>query len=265
MLVFAPGNKNMPIVETSTGATLHYTERNPQASGAPIVAIHGLLGTAERDLGNVMDWLAEEGYRVLGLTLRGYGESGPKPRDFPHDFYHRDAKDTIAFLDALHIDKAHLMGYSDGGETVMAAAGLAPDRVASVIAWGAVGSFGPELRPIFQRTYPGDWITDEVKALHGFTDARAFTGEWVKATQMMLDLGGDVSLSLAPNITCPLLMMLGENDTLNPQFYGEKFAKAAQNGRLEMLPGGHPVHLEQFERFKELIEPFLKAAAQKAV
>jgi valacyclovir hydrolase len=254
----------MPIVETSTGAHLHYTERNPQAEGLPIVAIHGLLGTAEKDLGNVLDWLGDEGYHVYGLTLRGYGESGPKPRDFPHDFYHRDAKDAIAFLDAMGIDKAHLVGYSDGGETVMTAAGLAPHRVASVIAWGAVGSFGPDLRPVFQRTYPGDWITDEDKAMHGFTDARAFTSEWVRATTMMIDLGGDVSLSLAPNIACPVLLMLGEEDTLNPQSYGEKFARAAQNGRLEMIPGGHPVHREQFERFKELVGPFL-AAAQKGI
>ena len=180
----------MPIIETSTGAHLHYTERNPQAGGLPIVAIHGLLGTAEKDLGNVLDWLGDEGYHVYGLTLRGYGESGPKPRDFPHDFYHRDDKDAIAFLDAMGIEKAHLVGYSDGGETVMTAAGLAPHRVASVIAWGAVGSFGPDLRPVFQRTYPGDWITDEDKAMHGFTDARAFTSEWVRATTMMIDLGG---------------------------------------------------------------------------
>jgi len=251
----------MPFADTSTGARLHYTERNPEAGGAPIVAVHGLLGTAELNLGAIMDWLGEQGYRVLGLTLRGYGESTPKPRDFPYDFYHRDAKDLLAFMDALNIDKAHLMGYSDGGETVMAAAGFAPERVASLIAWGAVGSFGPELRPIFQRTAPGTWITEEQKAMHGIPDADAFAWGWVKATTMMIDRGGDVSLSRAHLITAPVLLMLGEKDTLNPQVYGEKFIDATQKGRLEMLPGGHPVHNEQFDRFKELVGPFLKAAS----
>lgn len=56
----------MPFADLSTGARLHYTERNPQASGAPLVAVHGLLGTAETDLGHVLDWLGEQGYRVLG-------------------------------------------------------------------------------------------------------------------------------------------------------------------------------------------------------
>lgn len=250
----------MPFADIATGARLHYTERNPDAPGTPIVAVHGLLGTAETDLPNVLEWLGEEGYRVLGLTLRGYGESTPKPRDFPYDFYHRDAKDVIAFLDALNIDKAHLVGYSDGGETVMVAAGLAPDRVASMVAWGAVGSYGPELRPVFQRTYPGDWITDEDKARHGFTDARAFTAEWVKATTTMVDRGGDVSLSLAPNITAPVLLMLGVNDTLNPQRYGEKWVNAVKNGRLEMLDCGHPIQWEKFDEFKALVGPFLRQA-----
>ena len=77
----------------------------------------------------------------------------------------------------------------------------------------------------------------------------------------IIDLGGDISLSLAPKITCPVLLMLGEKDTLNPQSYGEKFVQALQDGRLEMLPGGHGVHEEQFDRFKALVGPFLRAAS----
>src|SRR5689334_15857593 len=112
----------MPVMDTATGAKLHYVEYNPQAGGAPVIAIHGLMGTAEKHLGHVMRWLAGEGYHVIGLTLRGYGESYPKPRDYPLNFYHRDADDVLAFMDAMKLPKAHLMGYSDGGETVMVAA-----------------------------------------------------------------------------------------------------------------------------------------------
>lgn len=64
--------------------------------------------------------------------------------------------------------------------------------------------------------------------MHGFTDARAFTGEWVRATTMMIDLGGDVSLSLAPQISAPVLLLLGEEDTLNPQSYGKIHAGRAK-------------------------------------
>ena len=70
---------NSGLVELPTGATLHFEEKG---EGEPALVIHGLLGTAREELGWVIDWLAER-YRVFGLTLRGYGQSLPKPRRFP--------------------------------------------------------------------------------------------------------------------------------------------------------------------------------------
>ena len=94
--------------------------------------------------------------------------------------------------------------------------------------------------------YPGDWITDEEKRIHGFCDAARFTGEWVRAMTRMIDAGGDVSLSLAPNITCPLIIMLGEKDKLNPRRnLASDSSKPLPNGRLAMFDCGHAVHDEQ--------------------
>jgi valacyclovir hydrolase len=250
----------MPFAETSTGATLHYEDLNAAAGGIPVIAIHGLLGTARIQLGHVLDWLVTQGYHVIGLTLRGYGESLPKPRDFPPNFYHRDAADVIAFMDALHIEKAHLLGYSDGGETVLVAAGKAPERIASVAAWGAVGSFGPELRPVFQRTYPGTWITEEEKIMHGIPDADAFALAWVRSSVQMLDAGGDVSLSMADRITAPVLIMLGKEDTLNPIHYGQKFIDCTPNGKLAVFDCGHGIHDEQTAAFYKVVGDHLKHA-----
>lgn len=250
----------MPLVELPTGAMLHYENMWTASGQAPVMLIPGLLGTARAQLGPVMDWLHGQGFPVIGLTLRGYGESQPKPRDFPDNFYRRDAGDLLAFMDALSIERVHLIGYSDGGEVALIAAGRAPGRIASCIAIGAVGNFDPDLRPVFQRVYPGDWITDEDKAAHGFSDAARFTGEWARAMTRMVDSGGDVSLSLAPKISCPLLIMLGESDKLNPRQNGERFIAAAPNGRLAMFPGGHAVHDEQRDAFLQLTLRHLRAA-----
>ncbi len=254
---------NMPLVNLPTGATLHYEDMRPGSDQKPVILIHGMLGAARDHLGHVMDWLHKQGLSVIGLTLRGYGESQPKPRDFPDNFYRRDADDLLAFMDALSIERADLIGYSDGGEVCLIAAGLAPKRIASCIAIGAVGNFSPDLRAQFQRMYPGDWITDEEKAAHGIDDAARFTGEWLRAMTRMIDGGGDVSLSLAPNITCPLIIMLGEKDKLNPRRNGERFIAAAPNGRLAMFPGGHAVHDGQREAFYQMTLAHLRAAAGK--
>ncbi len=254
----------MPLIAIGTGATLHYEDSNPDSDQTPVILIHGMLGTARGHLGHVMDWLTRQGFHAIGLTLRGYGESLPKPRDFPDNFYHRDCADLMAFMDTLGIARAHLIGYSDGGEIVLIAAGTAPSRVASCIAIGAIGNFGPELRSVFQRSYPGDWITEAQKAEHGFSDAAKFTGGWVRAMTRMIDAGGDVSLSLARIISCPLIIMLGKDDKLNPKHFGERLVAWAQNGRLEMFACGHAVHDEARDAFYRLTLEHLQNAAASA-
>ena len=248
----------MPFVELPTTARLHYVERNTTSSPT-VIALHGMLGTAEEHLRHMMDWVAGQGYHVVGPTLRGYGESTPKPRDFPLRFYERDAEDVLALMDALEISQAHILGYSDGGEIALMLAGKYPDRVLSAVAWGAVGYFGKEMRAVAQRMLPATWLTQAEMESHQIPDANAFAHGWVRAVVHMIDSGGDVSRQYAPHITCPVLIMLGEEDTLNPKEYAEVFLEHVANGRLRMFPGGHPVHDEQRDGFYEVVGAFLRS------
>src|SRR5690606_29952151 len=180
----------MPFAELSTGARLHYED---VGEGEPLIAIHGMLGTARLHLGRVIDWLSAD-FRVIGPTMRGYGESTPKPRDFPLDFYHRDARDVLALMDALGIERAHVLGYSDGGEISLVLAGMQPERFLSATAWGAIGYFGPDIRPVVQRMYPATWLSQEQMERHGIPNADAFALGWIRAARHIIDSGGDVSL-----------------------------------------------------------------------
>jgi valacyclovir hydrolase len=245
----------MPFVDTTTGAGLHYDERG---TGTPFILLHGLLGTAELHFPRLMDWLAPQ-YRVLGVSLRGYGASTPKPRDFPPQYYHRDAADVLALMDALNLRKAHLLGYSDGGETALLLAGLAPERFHSVMSIGAVGWFGPELLER-QRVYPATWITEEEMRLHQLADVDAFALGWVAAMKGYSDAGGEIGLELADKITCPLLLMLGERDRLNPQEIGQRFIDRVPQGELAMFDAGHPVHDDAWDDFTRVVSAFLAKA-----
>ncbi|MBL8130774.1 MAG: alpha/beta hydrolase [Anaerolineae bacterium] len=248
----------MPFIDIATGAHLHYEDEGA-ASAPPLIALHGRFGTARVDLSALIDWLSAS-YRVLGPSLRGYGQSTPKPRDYPLDFYHRDARDVLAFMDALGIQRAHLIGYSDGGETALVAAGLAPERFASVAVWGAVGYFGPGMRPWVQRNYPADWMDEATKTLNGIEDPNPIVLQWVQALKFMIDKGGDVSLSLAPKISCPVLLMLGVEDRLNPAAYGQRFVDAAPRGRLVLFQTGHGCHDEAPDQFRQVLGDFLRTA-----
>lgn len=253
----------MPYIDIATGARLAYVDTAPDDTArAIVIAVHGMLGTAQTDLGHVIEWLTPD-YRVLGPTMRGYGYSQPKPRTFPPDFYRRDTRDLIAFMDALGIEKAHILGYSDGGEIALLAGGLVPDRCLSVTAWGAVGYFGPKLREVVTHpTYPERLApTPTEMTRHGIMDRLAFAHEWIDAVLHIVDAGGDVSLSTADQITAPLLLMLGQRDTLNPAAYAERYIQQVGHGRLEMFDCGHPVHDEQTAAFQRVVGAFLKEAS----
>jgi valacyclovir hydrolase len=241
----------MPQIALPTGATLDY---EVVGQGTPLIALHGMLGTGRAHLGNVIDWLSAS-YQVYAPSLRGYGLSTPKPRDFPDDFYHRDARDVLAFMDALNIEQAHIIGFSDGGEITLICAGLAPERILSAASWGAVGYFGPDIPANFQ---PED-ITPEEIAMHDI-DPNVFAPAWMRAIAAIVDQGGDVALTLAPRIACPLLLMLGERDTLNPPRFANTFLRGAAHGRLVMFDAAHPIHADAWEHFQQVLGEFLAAA-----
>ena len=247
----------MPFVETRTGARLYYDEAG---AGQPVVLLHGLMDVPRIHLKAVIDWLSAD-YHVIAPSLRGYYQSTPKPRTFPPGFYRRDAEDVLAFVEALALEPAHLLGYSDGGEVALIAAGLEPERFRSAAVWGAVGYFGPDMYAAAERSYPGDWIPEKDRALHGIADINAVMRQWVDSVQAMVAAGGDVSLGLAAGITCPLLLLLGDGDRLNPEAYGQRLADLAPDGRLVMVADcGHAIHKQQWEQFCSVVGAFLRAA-----
>ena len=246
----------MPFVEVSTGARLHVVDTDEAGSKPPLLLLHGFLGTGETEFPRVIDWLKTD-FRVIAPTLRGYGLSTPKPRKFPANFYQVDAEDMIALLDALNIQQAHLMGYSDGGEVALLAAATHPARFTKVVTWGAEGYYGPQVRPAAQRMFPAGWMTAEQQQLHGIEHPDAFVLGWVKAIRTIVDSGGDLSLSLAQQITAPLLLINGTQDPLNPVEYAQTFVDKTPNGRLVTFDCGHDVHDAVWEDFKRVVGRFL--------
>jgi valacyclovir hydrolase len=240
--------------ELPTGAKLHYEEKG---EGEALVLVHGLLGTARAELGQLIDWLAEK-YHVFGVTLRGYGESTPKPRRFPPDFYYRDTEDVIAFMDTMGLKWAHYLGFSDGGEIGLIAGGKYPGRFRSIVVWGAIGYLGPIVREEVKKYYPATWVTEEIKARHGINDPNPIVKEWVDAISSMVDTGGDISLHLAERIAAPLLVLLGEEDYLNPPEYARLLVEKAKNGKLVMFSCDHAIHDEDWEGFKNTVGEFLE-------
>ncbi len=233
--------------------------------GQPILLMHGWFQVG-RDLLAVANHLADT-YRVILPDMPGYGRSVPPHRTFPVDFYQRDAGLMTGFLDALQESKAHIMGYSDGGEVALLMPILRPDLCRSVIAWGAVGSFDQELCDHARRELLPTPINDDKRARHPGQNVDTWPARWVDAFCAITAAGGDVSLSRADQIDCPLLLMLGEKDALNPVAAGQRFVRAASdapaNGatrQFEVFIGaGHPIHDQRPDQFLKIVRGFLQS------
>ena len=108
------------------GIQLNYLDWG--GSGKPVVMIHGIA-----DSPHIFDDLAQllsPHYRVIAYARRGHGysDSPEGPYDLP-----TMVEDLRQLLDSLNIPKAHLLGWSMGGNEITMFAGLYPERVEKLI------------------------------------------------------------------------------------------------------------------------------------
>jgi pimeloyl-ACP methyl ester carboxylesterase len=101
-------------------------------AGPPVVLLHGGLANSDYLAGQAR--VLAQAHRVILVDSRGHGRSTRDQRPFGYDLM---ADDVIALLDKLKIDKAAIMGWSDGGIIGLDLAMRYPNRVTRVFAFGA--------------------------------------------------------------------------------------------------------------------------------
>jgi len=97
-------------------------------SGPPVILLHGGLGHSG-NWGYQVPALVSSGYRAVVIDSRGHGRSTRDGRSFRYELM---ASDVSAMMDALRLEQAALVGWSDGACTALILASKAPTRVAGV-------------------------------------------------------------------------------------------------------------------------------------
>jgi non-heme chloroperoxidase len=133
-------------VPISTGVRLHYVEHG-DAGGEVVVFLHGWPDSSF-SFSRVLSLLPQR-YHAYALDLRGFGRSARPEGGYTIDDL---AADVVAFLDAVGVDRATLVGHSMGTFVARRAAQEAPDRVAALVLIGSAES-------------PVNAVTGEVHAL----------------------------------------------------------------------------------------------------
>lgn len=234
----------MGFVDTH-GARLHY---EVHGDGEPLVLLHG----NGEDLGYFTAQVPAfaQHYRVIALDTRAHGAStrGDGPLDFA-----RFADDVCAVLDALGIPAAHILGYSDGGNTALTLALRHPDRVRSLIVNGA--NLDPRgLGWKFRSLVTAVWLLTAAVAV--FSPKLSRKREVVG----LMVLHPHIPAEALAAITVPTLVIVGEHDQI-PRRHTELVARAIPGAELVIVPdAGHPCAAERPDAFNSVVLDFLARA-----
>lgn len=227
------------------GHSLRYADTG---RGEPVFfCIHGLADTLEV-WNEIAGPLMARG-RLVRIDQRGHGESGAPPGPCTREDLARDA---IAVLDALAIDRAIAVGHSVGGIVAMAAALAAPERIAGLVLIGTASRCSERTAAWYERIAlaaerdGGDGL---VRAIYGENSTRRVRGDAAAIAHVARMLTSLYSDPLTPRlgaIACPVLLLVGEKDLMGPKA-SQMIRDALPPGRAELvvMPGcGHWLQLD---------------------
>lgn len=234
----------------SDGVKIHYLTAG--TSGSWVVLIHGYTDNAERmwfRTGIAPALTAH--HRVVALDNRNHGKS-----DKPVAGGTGRAQDVVELMDHLHIDRAHIHGYSMGGAMTAQLLALVPQRF---ITAGLGGSGIPEIDPTLRAqaeamdaALPKAQGSDAA-AMDRFrarvADLRPANTPAISATPLQIDLR---------NVTVPILAVNGSFDSpfaKTQRLYREAhvFENVVLEGKTHLTAiassGAPPLYIDSMVRF----------------
>ncbi|KAJ3599321.1 hypothetical protein NHX12_033284 [Muraenolepis orangiensis] len=207
-----------------------------------VLLIPGALGSTLTDFGPQLKSLNKEMFTVVGFDPRGYGRSRPPKRDFPLDFFERDAKDAVDLMKALGFGRFSLLGWSDGGITSLVAAARNPELIHKMVVWGSNAYVSPQDLSIYQ----------------AIRDVSQWSARMRRPMEDVYGAEGSVCMELLPDISCPTLIVHGEKDPVVPSSHPQYLLENIKGSRLHLMPEGkHNLHLRFPTEFNKLVEDFL--------
>jgi valacyclovir hydrolase len=240
------------------GLTIHCEQAG---EGTPLLLIPGALGTGAGDFPAQFGWFAARGFQVVAPDPRGYGQSRPPERDYPLDFYDRDAADMFALMEALGHRRFAVMGWSDGANIAAIMAAQKPQAVERLVVFGGQSFLTLEEIEAFNAIRKiSTWsprAADAMRAVYG----DALDGLWdryVDGQVALFQAGGNLYHERLAGVRCPTFVLHGAHDPLVPAFHAEAIHRGIAQSRLHIYPEGrHNIHIKYADDFNVLVHAFL--------
>lgn len=225
-------------------------------SGPALIFLHGALGNAD-DWGNQLPVFVELGRRVILIDSRGRGRS---TRGGPPLSYELMAQEVIAVMDALNIERADIVGWSDGAIISLILAMHAPQRIGRVVAYAG---------NMDQQGVRSQIVETEAmeQAFARSQSDYARLSETPQDFQLVLDQMTALMQS-EPNfsaedlsaISRPVTIVHGELDEFIRQEHAAYLAETIPDARLVVIPGAsHFAPWQKPAAFNDILEASLQA------
>ena len=271
--IHKPTNAKFATAHLSTGLRLHYAEQGDREEEA-IIFLHA-YADSWFSYGRVLPLLSPA-YQAFALDQRGHGDSDKPECCYAADDY---AADVDAFMEAVGIDEATLVGDSSGGLIAQRVALDYPHRVSRLVLIGspttlvgneAVMEWWESLRTL-EDPIPPEFVRDLLESIihHPLPEEfleRAISQSLKVPARVWRDywegvvLGVDDTARLG-EIGAPTMILWGEWDALLPREEQERRAAAIPDATLLVYPEtGHLAHWVRPGWVVRDLEAFLKGA-----
>lgn len=220
----------------------YYIEKG---SGTPLILLHGNGENCDYFRGQIDVFAAY--YRVYALDTRGHGKT---PRGDEPFTIRQFSDDLLNFMDNHNIEKAHLLGFSDGGNIAMVFAIRHPDRVNKLILNGA------NLNPA------GVKRSTQIPIEIGYRIARRFydKNDSARLNAEMLGLmvnDPNITMEELKTIKSKTLVIAGTRDMIR-ESHTRLIAENIPNSQLVFINGNHFIANKKPEEFNRAVLAFLK-------
>jgi pimeloyl-ACP methyl ester carboxylesterase len=245
-----PATDDQGYVEND-GARIWYTT---YGSGRPVILLHGGLGHSG-NWGSQVPTLIGNGYCAVLIDSRGHGHSTRDARLFSYELM---ASDVVAVMDALRLEKAGLVGWSDGACTALILASKSPARAAGVFFFACnMDSSGTKefvFTPIIGRCL--NRHKQDYRRLSATPDQ---FDEFSEAVGLMRRTQPNYSTDDLAQISIPVAIVQSEYDEFIKREHAEYLARNIPQAEFVELSGvSHFAPLQRPELFNRVMLAFLR-------
>ena len=268
-----------PEIGRSVATCGYQTNCHDAGSGQAVLLLHG-SGAGVSGWANWRGLIPElsKNWRVIAPDLVGFGYT-ETPADFSFRFLDSWVDQMFAVMDALGVERAHIVGNSFGGALALWMARRAPERTGRLVLMGPGGwpaPVGPELAALWAykpsveamrgamsvMAFNQGLITDELVEMRYRATLRAgaqeiFERVFPEPHQRWLD-AQVLPIGALQAITNEVLLIHGRDDRVVPLDVSLNLHRNLPNSQLHSIAKcGHWTMVEHARRFRQLVENFL--------